>query len=108
MGCCVIMGCCNTGCCVIMGYCWGMQYPMFACWFQFGICCVCPRAQISTPVTPRVDGTMLRSDFFWIASRVHMCSGVSFVSHALRGALVAIVPGVVSVGPIIFCGFVAP
>ena len=37
-----------------------------------------------------------------------MGSGVCFVSHAMRGALVAIVPGVVSVGPTIFCGFVAP
>ena len=37
-----------------------------------------------------------------------MGSGVCFVSHALRGALVAIVPGVVSVGPTIFCGFIAP
>ena len=37
-----------------------------------------------------------------------MGSGVCFVSHALRGALVAIVPGVVSVGPKIFSGFVAP
>ena len=37
-----------------------------------------------------------------------MGSGVCFVSHALRGALVAIVPGVVSVGPTIFSGFVAP
>ena len=45
---------------------------------------------------------------FWIASRVHMGSGVCFVYHALCGALVAIVPGVVSVGPTIFCGFVAP
>ena len=45
---------------------------------------------------------------FWITSRVHMGSGVCFVSHALRGALVAIVMGVASVGPTIFCGFVAP
>ena len=37
-----------------------------------------------------------------------MGSGVCFVSHALRSALVAIVPGVVSVGPTIFSGFVAP
>ena len=37
-----------------------------------------------------------------------MGSGVCFVSHALRGALIAIVPGVVSVGPTIFSGFVAP
>ena len=37
-----------------------------------------------------------------------MGSGVCFVSHALRGALVAIVPGVVSVGPTIFSGFVDP
>ena len=37
-----------------------------------------------------------------------MGSGVCFVSHTLCGALVAIVPGVVSVGPTIFCGFVAP
>ena len=37
-----------------------------------------------------------------------MGSGVCFVSHTLRGALVAIVPGVVSVGPKIFSGFVAP
>ena len=37
-----------------------------------------------------------------------MGSGVCFVSHTMRGALVAIVLGVVSVGPTIFCGFVAP
>ena len=37
-----------------------------------------------------------------------MGSGVCFVYHALRCALVAIVPGVVSVGPTIFRGFVAP
>ena len=37
---------------------------MFSCWFQFGICCVCPRAQISTSDTPRVDGAMLRSELF--------------------------------------------
>ena len=37
-----------------------------------------------------------------------MGSGVCFVSHALCGALVAIVPGVMSVGPTIICGFVAP
>ena len=40
--------------------------------------------------------------------RVNMGSGVCFVSHALRGELVAIVPGVVSVGPTIFSGFVSP
>ena len=63
MGCC-IMGCCIIVCCVIMG-CYGdMQYPMFACWFQFGCCCICPRAHISTRVTPSVDGAMLRSAFF--------------------------------------------
>ena len=45
---------------------------------------------------------------FWITSRVHMGSGVCFVSHALRSALVSIVSGVISVGPTIFCGFVAP
>ena len=59
-----IMGCCIMGCCIIMGCCGVMQYPMFACWIQFGICCVVPRAQISTPVTPRVDSAMLRSKFF--------------------------------------------
>ena len=37
-----------------------------------------------------------------------MGSGVCFVSHALCGALVAIVLGVVYVGPTIFCGFIAP
>ena len=37
-----------------------------------------------------------------------MGSGVCFVSHALCGALVAIVPGVMSVGPTTFFGFVAP
>ena len=37
-----------------------------------------------------------------------MDSGVCFLSHALRGELIAIVPGVVSVGPTIFSGFVAP
>ena len=37
-----------------------------------------------------------------------MGSGVCFMPHALRGVLVAIVPGVVSVGPTIFSGFVAP
>ena len=37
-----------------------------------------------------------------------MGSGVCFVSHELCGALVAIVPGVVYVGPTIFCSFVAP
>ena len=37
-----------------------------------------------------------------------MGSGMCFVSHAMRGALVDIVPGVVSVGPTIFSGFFAP
>ena len=37
-----------------------------------------------------------------------MGSGVCFVSHTLRCSLVAIVPFVVSVGPKIFSGFVAP
>ena len=37
-----------------------------------------------------------------------MGSGVCFVYHALRSALVAIVPGVVSVGPTIFSRFVSP
>ena len=37
-----------------------------------------------------------------------MGSGVCFVSHALCGAFVTVVPGVMSVGPTIFCGFVAP
>ena len=37
-----------------------------------------------------------------------MGSGVCFVSHALCGALIAFVPGVVSVGPTIFSVFVAP
>ena len=45
---------------------------------------------------------------FWIAPRVHMGSGIGFMSHALCGALVTIVPGVVSVCPTIFCGFIAP
>ena len=37
-----------------------------------------------------------------------MGSGIGFVSHALCGALVTIVPGVVDVRPIIFGGFIAP
>ena len=36
-----------------------------------------------------------------------MGSGACFVSHTLRGALVAIVPCVVSVGPTIFSGLFA-
>ena len=64
MVCCVIMVCCNMGCCVIMGCYRGMQYPMFACWSQLGIFCVCPLAQMSMPFMPRVDGAMLRSEFF--------------------------------------------
>ena len=37
-----------------------------------------------------------------------MGSSVCFVSHTLCGAFVTVVPGVMSVGPTIFCGFVAP
>ena len=59
---------------------------------------------------PLLRGLMVQccAPNFWIASRVHMGTGVCFVSHALRGALVDIVLGVVSVGPTIFSGFVAP
>ena len=52
------------GCCDIMGCCGGIQYPMFACWFQLGCCCIFPRAHTSTPFLPSVDGAMLRSKFF--------------------------------------------
>ena len=45
---------------------------------------------------------------FWISSRVYMVSGVGFVSHALCGAFVTVVPGVVDVRPTIFVGFIAP
>ena len=43
-----------------------------------------------------------------VPPRVHMGSGVGFMSHTMCGALVTIVPGVVSVCPTIFCGFIAP
>ena len=45
---------------------------------------------------------------FWIASRVHMGSGVGFVSHSLCGAFITFVPGVVAVRPKIFGGFISP
>ena len=66
-------------------------------------------ARVRRYLRPLRRGLMVQccAQRFWIASRAHMGSGVCFVSHALRGALVAIVTGVVSVGPTIFSGFVA-
>ena len=57
---------------------------------------------------PIVDGAMLHSEFFWIASCVHMGSGVGFVSHTLCSSFITVVPDVVAMCPTMFGGFFAP
>ena len=84
--------------------------PRF-CWYYRGLCgpcfCLWCYASADVGVVADADATVV-SRSLPVVVAFHMGSGVCFVSHSLRSALVAIVPGVVSVGPTIFSGFVAP